>query len=68
MLMDPNQDPHSQYVSGSRTAKCMRNQNPQHWTVKGIIRRGTVPGMSMALTGSEGGDGRLGGGAGPDIR
>jgi hypothetical protein len=27
-----------------------------------------VPGMSMSLTGSEGGDGCLGGGAGPDIR
>ncbi len=29
---------------------------------------GTVPGMSMSLAGGEGGNGRLGGGAGPDIR
>jgi hypothetical protein len=41
--------------------------DPQHWTVKGSSD-GTVPGMGMALTGSEGGDGRLGGGAGSDIR
>jgi hypothetical protein len=43
MLLDPDPVPHSQYGSGSRTAKSMRIVDPQHWWISVLRIRDVYP-------------------------